>query len=306
MDREHWFVAIAAILYSTITVGGQFLVNLGLSLYEISLYSALFVCVIFLPIILIRPQYFIKKDYFWFFVIYGLINALLMLTQFGGIVFGTPVAIVVLLLYSQPIWTTIFGKLMLKEPITFGKIVAVCIVLFGVVILVKPWNLESVGTVAGFISALLGGLFLSLWIIWGRKSCITKQNSITTIIGWMGFTVIWLLVLWPFVAFFIHEPNVIRLSINFLLQYWFYLFVFALLAHVIPFLFFYKGIQKISASIAGIMMLLEPVTATILAAILFIQPIGPNIFLGGALIIVSNYLVIHEDEKNAETELRRD
>ena len=202
MDREHWFVAIAAILYSTITVGGQFLVNLGLSLYEISLYSALFVCVIFLPIILIRPQYFIKKDYFWFFVIYGLINALLMLTQFGGIVFGIPVAIVVLLLYSQPIWTTIFGKLMLKEPITFGKIVAVCIVLFGVVILVKPWNLESVGTVAGFISALLGGLFLSLWIIWGRKSCITKQNSITTIIGWMGFTVIWLLVLWPFVDFF--------------------------------------------------------------------------------------------------------
>ncbi|MBU4492316.1 MAG: hypothetical protein KKD69_07635 [Euryarchaeota archaeon] len=48
------------------------------------------------------------------------------------------------------------------------------------------------------------------------------------------------------------------------------------------------------ASIAGIVLLLEPVSAIILAAIFFTQPIGLNIISGGTLILFSNYLVIHK------------
>ena len=233
MEKEYWFIAIAAILYGTLTVGAQFFVNLGLSLYEISLYPNLFISLILLPVLLIKRQYMIKKEMILFFVIYGLIGALLQLTQFGGIVLGVPVTVVALLLYTQPIWTTVFGKLMIKEQITPRKIVAVGIALAGVVLLLRPWDIESVGAPIGIISALLGGVFLSLWIIWGRKSGISKQHHITTITGWMGFTVIWLLLLWPIVSLLIPESNIMRLSVNFPLNYWFYLVIYTLLANSI-------------------------------------------------------------------------
>lgn len=297
MEKEYWFIVIAAILYGTLTVGAQFFVNLGLSLYEISLYPILFISLILLPVLLIKRQYMIKKEMILFFVVYGLIGALLQLMQFGGIVLGVPVAVVALLLYTQPIWTTIFGKLMVKEQITPRKIVAVGIALVGVVLLLRPWDIEAVGAPTGIISALLGGMLLSLWIIWGRKTGINKQYNITAITGWMGFAVIWLLLLWPIVSLLIPESNIMRLSVNFPLHYWFYLIIYTLLAHLFSYLFFYKGVQKIQASISGVIMLFEPVSAAILAAILFIQPIGFNILSGGALILFSNYIIHKEIHK---------
>jgi drug/metabolite transporter (DMT)-like permease len=294
MEREYWLVAIAAILYGTITVGAQFFVNLGLSLYEISVYPLLFISLVLLPFLLFKRQYMITKEMIIFFLIYGLIGALLTITQAGGIVVGVPVAVVALLLYTQPIWTTILGRFMINEQITPRKIIAVFFALAGVILLLKPWDVELVGAPIGIISALLGGVFLSLWIIWGRKSNINKQHPITAIAGWMGFAVIWLLLLWPVVSLIIPETDITRLSVNFPLEYWIYLAIYGLLARLIPFTLFYRGVQRIQASIAGVIMLLEPVGATIMAAILFIQPIEFNILSGGVLILFSNYIIQKE------------
>jgi len=296
MEKEYWFVLIAAILYGTITAGGQFFVNLGLSLFEISLYRVLFISLILLPVVLIKRELLIKKGMLLFFLGYGLIGALLELSQFGGIALGVPVAIVVLLLYSQPIWTIIIGRFMLNEKITLRKILAVFIALSGVFIILKSWDIQSPKSLAGVISSLLGGVILSLWVIWGRMSGINKQHYVTTTIGWTAFSVVWLLLLWPIVNIFIAEPTIIRISTDLPVRYWFYLTIFASIGGVIPHLFFYRGVQKIEASVAGIILLLEPVSTTVLADILFNQPIGLNIFIGGVLILVSNYLVIHKSE----------
>jgi drug/metabolite transporter (DMT)-like permease len=296
MSKEYWFVITAAVLYGAITAGGQFFIDLGLSLFEISLYRVLFISLMILPVVLIKREYLIKREMLFFFVIYGLIGAFLELAQFGGIVLGVPVAIVILLLYSQPIWTIVFARLMLKESITPRKIISAVIAFSGIVLLLKSWEIKSVDSALGILCSLLGGIILSLWIIWGRKSGINKQHYLTTTIGWSGFSVIWLLLLWPIVTLFIHRPNIIKLSAQFPLEYWLQFLVFGFIAGVIPHLLFYRGMQKIHASTAGIMLLLEPVSATLLAAILFSQPIGLNILSGGGLILLSNYLIISKPE----------
>src|SRR3990172_4044690 len=296
MEKEYWFVLIAAILYGTITAGGQFFVNQGLSLFEISLYRVLFISLLLLPIVLIKRELLIKRGMLLFFLVYGLIGAFLELSQFGGIALGVPVAIVVLLLYSQPIWTIIIGRFMLNEKITLRKVLAVFIALSGVFIILKSWDIQSPKSLAGVISSLLGGVILSLWVIWGRMSGINKQHYVTTTIVYTSFSLVWLLLLWQIVNIFIAEPGIIRISTDFPLRYWFYFAIFGFIGGVIPHLFFYRGVQKVQAGVAGIILLLEPVSATVLADILFNQPIGLNIFIGGALILVSNYLIIHKSE----------
>ncbi len=299
MQKEYWFIIIAAILYGAITAGGKFFVNLGLSLYEISLYPMVIMSLFFLIAILLRRQFLFKKNMVPFFIIYGLIGALAILAQFGGIILGVPVAIVALLLYSQPIWTTIFGKMILNEKVTIRKVLAVVVALTGVFLLLRSWGIESISSPIGVIIASLGGIFLSLWIVWGRKSAINDQHYVTTSAGWAFFSVFWLLLLWPIIGLFIQDSNIIRLSMYLPLKYWLYLILFSLLTSIIPSLFFFKGIEKIHALIAGIILLIEPVIATILAYILFAQPIGLNIILGGSMILFSNYLVMREQPEHS-------
>jgi drug/metabolite transporter (DMT)-like permease len=293
MQKEHLYIIISALLFGLITAGAQFFSNLGLSLYEISVLSFFMEVLILVPIVLIKKEYAIKRKMVPFFIVYGLIGSFLQFTQYGGIVLGVPVAIVALLLYNQPIWSIIFGKIMLKEKITKIKFIAVIISFLGVIILIQPWNIASVGPIQGIIFALLGGIFLSLWVVYGRKSGINNQHYVTTAAGYAIFSAIWLFLFWPAASLFFHDLNIIRLNINILAKSWYYIFIFALAAHIIPHFFFYKGVQKIQASVAGIILLLEPISATILAAIFFAQSISLSTFFGGALILLSNYLIIH-------------
>jgi drug/metabolite transporter (DMT)-like permease len=269
MQKEHLYIIIASTLFGIITVGGQFFTNKGLSLYELSLFALIFEMIILSIIIAIKPKYLIKKKMIFFFIIYGLIGAVLQLSQFGGITLGVPVAIVAMLLYSQPIWSVIFGKLILNENLTKLKIISVLIAFIGIILLVKPWDIDSVGSISGILIALVGGMSLSLWVVYGRKSGISNQHFITTTLGYTFFSLLWLLVFWPLLRILINDQSIMRLDFSLLGNYWLYFLIFAIIVGVFPHALFYKGLKNIQASSAGIIMLLEPISATILASIFF-------------------------------------
>jgi len=102
------------------------------------------------------------------FALLGFVGFLLNFSDFGSVILGAPVALAVLLIYTQPLWTAIFGRIFLKEPITRNNVVAIATVILGVIVLVNPFTIGSIGSSAGVILALLGGVFLSMWVILGR------------------------------------------------------------------------------------------------------------------------------------------
>ncbi len=77
---------------------------------------------------------------------------------------------------------------------------------------------------------------------------------------------------------------------------WIYLLIFELFCSITPHLFYFKGIEKVTVSDAGVILLLEPIGATALAAVFLRQPITVNIIIGGLLILISNYLVIKKKD----------
>jgi len=294
MRIEFWLLILSGIFYGTITPGGHFLIHEGLSLYEVSFYRSLMVALVLLPFVLIRPGYMIKRDKVPFYVIYGLVGGVLELFMFAGIALGVPVAIVVLLLYTQPVWTVIIGRLTLGERITRAKLGSVILGVLGLVLLLRSWETGSGGSFTGVLCALAGGILLSFWVVLGKRSTMQDQHYVTITFGWSLFAFIWLLVLLPLIKFFVTDQSAVRLSFDLAPMSWLYLVIFALLAGVIPPLLFFKGLGRVSASVAGIILLLEPVSATILAWLFFSQSVGGYIMLGGLLILLSNYIVIKE------------
>jgi drug/metabolite transporter (DMT)-like permease len=204
------------------------------------------------------------------------------------------VAIVALLLYTQPIWTTLFGSIFLNEEISKKKLISVSIAFLGVIFLLSPWNITNIGSSKGIISSLIAGIFLSLWVVFARKTSINKVYYINTLSAYSLISFLWLLVLWPAVKLIYQNDSLTRLSCQFPIEYWFFFVIFSLIGAFLPNYFFYKGITNVEASKAGIILILEPVVASILAIVLFSQYLSSSVFVGGALILMSNYLAIKD------------
>jgi len=242
-----------------------------------------------------RGRFMMKRKEIPFYVLYGLIGGLLELFLFTGIALGVPVAITVLLLYTQPVWTIFMSRVLLGERLTRVKLLSVALGIAGMVILFESWQTASAGSVYGIAAALAAGLLLSLWVILGKKSAMLDLHYVTTTFGWSGFASVWLLLLLPLMRVLIPEGSLLRLSVSLAPQEWMFLIAFATLGGTLPHLLFYKSLEKVSASVAGIILLLEPVSATIIAWMFFSQKIGVYVLAGGVFILFSNYLIIRSE-----------
>jgi len=290
MQKEYLFILITGILSGFIIFGGQVFANLGLSLFEIAVLPYVLTLIFLLPF-LFKKEYRFKIKLLPLLITYGIIAAFLVLAQFGGIILGVPVTIVVLLLYTQPLWTILIGRFFLKEKLTKSTIAACVIVLIGVFILINPLK-SGFYIKPGILVALSGGVLISLWVVVG--SVLSKKGShpIATKYAETLFMMIFLALIFPIATIFIKDHSLISFSLNWPLKVWIYIILFNLFTQVAGHLLFFYGLRKVSSTHAGIILLLEPVVAAILSIIFFKQMLTPSIIVGGILILVANYIVI--------------
>ena len=298
MEKEYLFVIITGILSGFIIFGGQVFVNLGLSLFEIAVIPYALTLIFLLPF-LFKQKYRFDKKLLPILILYGIISAFLVVSQFGGIVLGVPVAIVVLLLYTQPLWTILIGKVFLKEKLTWINILAVILVLIGVLILVNPLS-AGFYFKPGILVALSAGVFISLWVVIG--SVLSKRGShpISTKYAETLFMIIFLLLIYPLAVYFIKDHSLVSFSLSWPVKVWIYIILFNLFTQILGHLLFFYGLKKVPATVASVILLLEPVVAAILATLFLGQALTWNIIVGGIIILVANYIVITRSEKPGE------
>jgi len=300
MRKEYMFIIISGILYGTITPGAQIFLNMGFSLLDVSFYRAFFISLLILPLFLFRPGYFFSLRMLPFFIVYGLIGGMLETAMFGSLYMGVPVPLVVFFLYTQPVWTIIIGKFFLKEPIYRKHIMAVIVGMTGVFILLRSWEVKTTESLIGLILALFSGFLLSLWVVWGKRSAKFRNHFITTTFGWSFFAAIWLFLFFViFSKVYPGRSETLSISLELMISNFKGLIIFAVVAGVLPHLLFYRGLEEVNASSAGIILLLEPVSATIMAAFLFSESIGISFIAGACLILLSNYFVLIKKQGTA-------
>jgi len=284
-------VALSGALSGTIVFSGKVFSTLGLSLFQISTLPFIFTLFFLLPFVL-QKKFFPKKEHFLIILFYGFVAAFAVFCQFGGVIFGASVAVVVLLLYAQPLWTVIISKLFLKEKVNVWQYFACLLVLVGVFFLVDPANLFASKSWLGVIVALIGGVFLSLWIILGSRaskkgvspfSLKFFETLIALVITFLSYPV-WLLLS--------SDLNVVAFSLVLPLWLWGVLIVYNIFSYTLNHLIYYAGSKRISTVNAGILMLLEPIVGVILSVIFLAQPLTFPVIVGGVLILTGNVLVI--------------
>jgi len=285
-------MALGAALYGAITVGGRIFAQLGFSLFEIAVTGGLFGALMLAPAIAWKAQFRIKRRDVDIFVAFGCMGAVLQIGQFLGIVLGVPVAIVALLLYTQPLWTVLLGRLWLGEPITPRKLGALALAAVGIVVLAGPTGPAAGHSTLGLAGALVAGVMLAIWIILGRVSALRGNLPITTVFGYQVSTSIGLFALWPILASLPVFAGMSRFDPGVFVTHWQAVLIYTVLVNVAPAMLVMWGMVALEASTAGMMLLLEPAAAAFLAWMMFGEAITGHVWLGGALILGSNAVLI--------------
>lgn len=286
-------IATAGLLYGGITVWGSLLLKEGFSTFDISF---LFLSLSLIPII----PFVLSKNFLLkivrssrYLLAYSLANSGLVLLQFESLSLGLSPAVSALLLYTQPIWTVLLGRAFFSEKVDRRRVVVVVLALLGAFLISNPtamFGKSSGFNLYGDIAALSGAVFLSIWIILGKKGRLDVfHRPVELVFAVRGST----LLVVSAVSFatlasgehlFFSNPALIFRSFIPLVG-------FAIVTGTLPDFLFYSGIAKVETLRAGVILLLEPISSAILSVVLLISV--PNLIqvIGGALILLSNYFV---------------
>jgi drug/metabolite transporter (DMT)-like permease len=188
----------------------------------------------------------------------------------------TSAELVALLLYLYPVFVFILSVLVLRERVTWIKVVALVLALAGTTLTVDPAG----GQLQGILLAICATLIYSVYIIVGTNGMkhVSAVQSSTVIFASAG-TVYGILM----------AVNGVHLPASG--SGWLGVVGIVLMATVIPVAAFLAGSERIGPTNAAMLSTLEPAVTVLLAAWIFDERLKRIVMLGGGLILIAVILL---------------
>ncbi len=193
-------------------------------------------------------------------------------------------AVAVTLMYCAPVFVTLISFALKLERPTRLKWVAVALVMVGILLLTRIYDLGFAGvTLIGVTSGLLAGLSYAVFIF-GFKSA-APHGSPQAILS-IAFAVLVILLLGP--------SDASQLVAVMHTSDWPLFAGLGVLGAGLSFVLYIIGLNQITPTIASIVAMVEPVTAALLGVILFDEKlVGSQIFGMGLILITVTVLSSH-------------
>lgn len=188
----------------------------------------------------------------------------------------------IIILYTWPIFTIIFGIVFLKEKVSPRTFFLIFIALVGtaLIYLNKEFSFSDknfIGMTAMLISAIIYALTV---IIFKNESEKYSKYEIIFYQNVVGF-----LIFIPFIFINKPLPTLSQTSIGIL---------YGALIGLVGFIFFFSALKKLKASTVSFLSYVEVISAIVFSVIFFQEAITWNMVVGGLLIIIATILIKKE------------
>lgn len=184
-------------------------------------------------------------------------------------------------LCGAPVIVTVLSVLVLHEQLSRAQWVALAGALLGAGLLIgRPTVMEGGNGALGVLAALGSALGIALHAMGSRRVAGRVDALVVLAIGFSSGAV----ALAPLVLLRGLHPNAEPLA-------WALLVYLAVVPSVLAYFFYQRGLRDLPASMAMIVTLLEPMIATVLAWFFFDERLGRNGLLGGALLLLSIWIL---------------
>lgn len=293
MKKVILFICLSAFLFGSMEVALKVVGN-SLDAYQTTFWRFLIGGIILLPMafaeIKNNKTKISLKDW-GYLLLLGVVCVVLAMICFQLGVNASNASTAAVLFSINPIFTVVFAHFMTKDDkFTKGKALAIVFAIAGIIMMIRPWEIQEGNTIEGAAFSIVAALLFGLYSVMGSKSVkrigTFTQTSISFILGSLVLLMILLTT---------GKPIMDGVSDNLLLIM--YLSVFITGG---GYLFYFLAIRHSSATTGSIVFFLKPVIAPIFAVILLKEVITWNMYVGIALILVASYIIIREKQKNVK------
>lgn len=201
-------------------------------------------------------------------------------------------SLAVALLYTAPVWSLIFSRMLLGEPITRKSAVLTVVAALGVgLTMAGGMNFDALGIVIGLGS----GVCYALYGVLGKKAMMGAHPMMLLFTS-VGISALALMCL-PTTHQTLAQLAALDVSV------WLVAFALSLVGTIIAFGLFVKGLEKMPAAKAAVFTVFEPFTAVMLAVFLLGEQLGVWQSAGVFLIIAVAVLNAAGKDKKIEAAL---
>ena len=285
VSREGYFyVVLAAVFWAASGSAAKFLFNSGITAFQLcQLRITLSAVSVFIWLLIRNPQLLriSPRDIFYFLLLGTFGMAAINFTYLFAIS-KIHVAAAILLQYLAPVFIALYSVIFLREKLSRTTIAALVGALVGCYLVVGAYNLNILAlNSAGILGGIGAALSFAWWSVHGEYG-MRRYNPWTVMFYAMFFAAIeWNLIHPPLEAFTRSYTPIV----------WGWILYIGIIGTILPFGFYYEGINLIRSTRASITATLEPITAGLIAYIFLNEIMEPLQLLGGALVIAAVILL---------------
>jgi len=202
----------------------------------------------------------------------------------------TNVATAIILQYTAPVWVLLYMVARRLQRATPQRLISCALALFGTSLVI---NLFSGGGFRidrmGVVAAMLASLSFAFYNVFG--GALVGRHDRWKVLNYvlLGAVLFWAIVNPPWKVVAAHYSQ----------EQWIFLGVFAVTSILLPFSFYFSGLQHLDPTRAIVTSCLEPVFSIVLAAAVLGEVMGPMQVVGMLLVLLATLLVQMPDRRGA-------
>ncbi|HVP51454.1 MAG TPA: DMT family transporter [Terriglobales bacterium] len=203
----------------------------------------------------------------------------------------TTVATAIILFYTAPVWVLLYLLARGKQQATVRRISAVTAAVVGCGLAIGiggPAHLRLNGL--GVAAGLLGAVAFAFYNVYGHGVLAQNERWRVLVYAFFGATMFWMMVNPPWAIAAAHYSA----------RQWGFMVMFSVISILLPFSFYFVGLQYLDATRAVVTSCLQPVFA-ILFAVAFIAESLHWLQAVGIVIVLAASIAIQIPEKRGET-----
>ena len=199
-----------------------------------------------------------------------------------------PVGIALLIQYLAPLLVALFARYVLHEPVRRRIWAALALALAGLSVIVELWSeglaLDQLG-----VAAALGGAFAyAAYVLLAERGVRRRDPYSLSCYGFAFAAVFWLVVqpVWRFPARrTTGDVSLLGNLAGVRLPVWLLIAFVVVVGTIVTFALVVSALRYISATRVGIVAMLEPVVAALVAYLWLAESLGPAQLVGGAIVL---------------------
>ncbi|MDL2271674.1 DMT family transporter [Desulfovibrio sp. OttesenSCG-928-I05] len=287
------FIALAAFFWAFTGPIARYAMENGIGPLEVAFWRAFFGGCTFLLHASLTRSVRVPGRMMLILFAYGVVNIAMLFGVYLVAIEQAGVALAAILMYTAPAWVAILSRLVFKEEITRLKIMALALAIGGAALAcASGGGLPQGASALGVALSLLSGLLYSLNYIFNKH--YLRFFSSITIYAWC--MPVGALVLFPLVDF---APKAAPV--------WLALVAVGVVSAYAAYWCYCEGLKRLNPTLASVTATLEPISAAILAWIIFGEQLPLSGWIGTALVLAGVFVSIlgnkpQDDGGNADGE----